>query len=263
MPCRINKRRIWSHRIVLEAAKHHGSCFVTLTYSDEFVPADGSLKPEHTTLWLKRLREAVKPVKLRFFLVGEYGEQTCRPHYHVALFGLNPFEAEEVVHKCWGMGHTMCGTLEWNSAQYVAGYVTKKMTSWDDVRLKGRHPEFSRMSLKPGIGADAMVDVAKALTDSRYGAAAIADKGDVPETLHSHGKNLPLGRYLRRKLREEVGFDEVGFPEKPKEALLAEMSALREEVGEGIFKVGRPFVDWDAVNVKELRAKIWKKRGSV
>lgn len=104
----------------------------------------------------------------------------------------------------WGRGNVFLGTVETNSAQYVCGYVTKKMTSKDDPRLSGRHPEFARMSLKPGIGADAMHDVASAFLQFNLEQSQV----DVPVNL-AHGKReLPLGRYLRRRLRKLVGRDE-------------------------------------------------------
>lgn len=141
MPCRLNRRRLWTHRIMLEAAKHPRNLFVTLTYNDEHHPKGGSLQPRDSELWLKRFRFQLQPQHVRYYLVGEYGDQTWRPHYHAALFGVG-IEVAELVNSTWGKGFTQCGPLTLQSAQYIAGYVTKKMNRKEDARLQGRAPEF-------------------------------------------------------------------------------------------------------------------------
>lgn len=232
MPCRFNKRRIWMHRIMLEAALYEQNSFVTLTYSDEALPLGGTLVPEHYQQWLKRLRLRVAPSRFRFFLVGEYGDVSERPHYHAALFGFPTCESGDtrlyctkrpchwcaMVRDTWGFGNIMLGRLEDDSAGYMAGYVTKKMTHKDDSRLNGRYPEFGRMSLKPGIGYDALWEIANTLF--MYELDSTLD--DVPLAL-SHGqKQLPLGRYLRQRLRELIG--------KEKNAPQAAMDKIAEEL---------------------------------
>lgn len=232
LPCRINRRRLWTHRMMLEATQHHASSFVTLTYSTEnliYVDTEAdsvfrgygvfrrgvtqpSLHVPDLQDWVRSVRAIVRglfqgqsPV-IRYYGVGEYGDQSFRPHYHVALFGLGP-EFEEVFVKAWGKGLVHVGELNKDSAAYCAGYVTKKMTSSKDGRLCGRYPEFARMSLKPGIGAGAMQSVGRAL-ESEAGAAEVARLGDVPTQLRHSGKLYPLGRYLARRLRREVGLSE-------------------------------------------------------
>jgi hypothetical protein len=194
--------------MMLESFKHEEYCFVTLTYSNEFYPPDGSLRPKDAQLWLKRLRKAVHPVSFRFFLVGEYGDETGRAHYHAILFGLGE-SAASIVQQTWGKGNTLTGSFTHDSAQYVAGYTIKKMTGKDDERLDGRHPEFARMSLRPGIGAKAMEDVARSLT-SQHGVKALIENQDVPTTLRHGSKLMPLGRYLTRRLRNESGLSFEG-----------------------------------------------------
>lgn len=211
MPCRYNRRRLWTHRIVLEALKHERSSFVTLTYDAEHLPPGGTLVPRDVTLWLKRLRKELSPLSLRYFLVGEYGDESWRPHYHAALFGVSPGDSQ-VVLDSWGKGHVMCGDLNLFSAQYISGYVTKKMTSKTDGRLNGRYPEFTRMSLRPGIGASAIGDIKDSLV-SEYGIKSMLENVGVPISLSHGGKAMPLGRYLRRKLSEELGVDGI-FKEK-------------------------------------------------
>lgn len=187
--------------MVLEAAVSPAASFVTLTYDEEHVPDGGSLFPRDLQLWLKRFREAVGPC--RFFAVGEYGDQSWRPHYHVALYGHDRGCGGEVV-KTWGKGFVEVGDLTVHSAQYVAGYTVKKMTQVDDVRLPvGYYPEFSRMSRRPGIGAAAAVDMARALSGVAFGT-------DVPSVVRSYGRSLPLGRYMRERLRKELGFEFKG-----------------------------------------------------
>lgn len=206
LPCRINRRRLWTHRMLLESFMHSESSFVTLTYDNEHLPSDNSLNPKDMTLFLKRLRKEIHPKKLRYYLVGEYGDQTQRPHYHMALYGVGRMFSD-TIKTIWGKGLVHCGDLNNNSAGYVAGYITKKMTKADDPRLNGRHPEFARMSRKPGIGATAMDILAQEL-QTNAGKILLDEQQDVPSVLQHGVKKLPLGRYLRRKLREKIGKDQ-------------------------------------------------------
>ena len=230
MACRINKRREWAHRIELESYLHGDNCFATLTYSDEHLPPAGSLDPRHTTLWLKNFRKAVAPAKIRYYLVGEYGDETWRPHYHAALFGFpsclrgrtRPDRKGsccppcDLVRSTWEKGLIELGPLNPDTAAYIAGYVTKKMTKHDDPRLGDRHPEFARMSLRPGIGYHAMHELAD--RHLRYNDAA----ADVPTSLRHGSRNRPLGRYLSRTLRAMVGRD-PGAPQAVLDAKKAEL----------------------------------------
>lgn len=244
MPCRVQKRRVWTHRLLLEGNCHTDNCFITLTYDDENLPrledGRGILVPKDAQDFLKRLRKHYAPARFRFFCVGEYGDKSERPHYHMVLFnypactrvGGSKFDKSghccatcDVILDKWGLGHVHIGTLTAQSAGYVARYTTKKMTAADDMRLKGRPPEFARMSLKPGIGADFMHEVASTILQySLYE----NDEEDVPNSL-AHGKRqMPLGSYLKRKLREYVG-KEPQAPESVLEAIMEELRPLQEE----------------------------------
>lgn len=104
------------------------------------------------------------------------------------------------------------GTLEAASAGYVAGYVTKKMTRYDDPRLEGRMPEFSRQSKQQGgLG----YKVAEAAAEEIKKLGLDAELIDVPATLRHGGIEKPLGRYLRRRMRSVIW----GSPDAPPEAL--------------------------------------------
>lgn len=202
LPCRINRRRIWTGRIVLESFSHAASSFVTLTYAD--TPRD--LQPRDWQLFMKRLRKEYVPERLRYFAVGEYGDISFRPHYHVCLFGVAPIEGE-VVARAWRHGFVHMGELNHNSAQYCAGYVTKKMTKADDGRLDGRFPEFSRMSLRPGIGRLALDQIAEQFFKDRGSKGLLSDM-DVPREVRIEGKKYPLCRYTRSALRSLLGWSE-------------------------------------------------------
>lgn len=249
MPCRVNRRRVWTHRIMLEASNWPVNSFVTLTYRDDCLPrlddGRGNLVPGDLKNWLKRFRKAIEPIRVRYYAVGEYGDDTQRPHFHLALFNYPPCEFGKTRHfssgrdccptcarlvSTWGFGNVLSGELTSSSAQYVAGYVTKKMTSKDDSRLVGRYPEFARMSLKPGIGAHLMHDVASTLLEFNLGDRL----DDVPSSLRHGSRVLPLGRYLRRRLRKYIGRDENAPPEVI-EALKEALRPLREAADDATF----------------------------
>lgn len=208
MPCRINKRRVWAHRICLEAQCHKLVSFATLTYEDKHLPEGSSVKPKDLQDFMKRLRYYGNGINIRFFGVGEYGDIGMRPHYHLALFGVGT-DDWRIVQKAWGKGITDLRGLGYESASYIAGYTTKKMTREDDERLCGRHPEFARMSLRPGIGAVAVEELKRALQSERAGREHVESTGDVPGMLRYGNRLLPLGRYLHGRFRESYGLEKT------------------------------------------------------
>lgn len=225
MSCRVNRRRLWAHRMMLEDLCHDYSSWVTLTYAD--LPPEGSLQPHELTKFIKRIRRQVEPDRVRYFAVGEYGDETFRPHYHLMLFGFPP-RLGDLLQENWDYGNVDVGEVNYTTCCYTAGYCTKKLTKKDDPRLGGRHPEFARMSNRPGLGVYALKGIADALL-SEHGEAFNTEDCDVPTSVDYGNRSLPLGRYLREKLRvlidaeEEVTeFGEVVF--KGKKATTSRMA---------------------------------------
>lgn len=258
LACRVNRRRIWTHRCVLEAGLHAESCFVTLTYDQAHVPADGSLRRSDVRAFIKALRKRFYPARFRYYGVGEYGPSTWRPHYHVILFGVSPL-AGDLIHEVWGRGHTQTGYFSRQAAQYVSGYVTKKLVK-EEVVLGDREPEFSFMSLHPGIGAGAMQAVADVLSDEQ-GSKLINSLGDVPTSLSHGGRPAPLGNYLRRKLRDHLGFETSGGQSKPAAIRQAQMRALRDASGSSkVYRETLPMVNQGRLIQVRNRARIFAKK---
>lgn len=252
MPCRIDKRRLWATRLMLEMKKHEAVFFVTLTYKQECLPKEFTYKgvdyaacsvvPKHMQDFLKRYRWRCGDVRVRFYGVGEYGDVSGRPHYHLVLFGsdastmIEAFGVTDSINRfrfnceAWEFGHVDVRVMSWDLAWYIVGYVCKRFTKFGgeaaEKWLAGRYPEFARMSLRPGIGAAATEDIAEAL-NTKDGAHYVARNGDVPYVVKLQGKMLPLGRYLARKLRAMCG-----YPEEVPEGV------LRRKAGEMAIELG-------------------------
>lgn len=263
MPCRVNKKRLWTFRLELEASRHKDNCVVTLTYNDLNLPEGGSLDKTHAQLWLKRFREVLAPQKVRFFLAAEYGKKTQRPHFHAILFGVSALVAGGVdgrsglVKKTWRYGNVLVDDCSKEAIAYVAGYVTKKLTS-DERKSAGlEQPEFVRMSLRPGIGAGSVKSISKVLV-SDVGLESIKCLGDVPHSLRFGSRILPIGRYLRGLLREKLwGSRET--PRATKIAYWQEMWALRKKAETDPSRKTSSYVDYlldkNAQKVKNLEAR--------
>lgn len=269
---------------MIERAQHASATFVTLTYSDENLRISeqsklASLHPPDVKDWLKRLRthvaENFNSQRLRFYAVGEYSDE-WRPHYHVALFGYPNCEfgqssyskrrltccaACELVRSKWRLGNIFLGNLERDSAGYICQYVTKKMTAPDDVRLNGRHPEFARMSLDPGIGASGTWDIASVLL-----AYDVLPAGDVPSTLRHGTTKHPLGRYLTRLVRTRMGQDPRA-PDHVLKAIADELLPLRldAKASEENPSFKKRLVDkGEGARASQLaRSKIYKQKGKL
>lgn len=178
--CRLERSRQWAMRCMHEASMHNGrNSFVTLTYSDEHLPKRGQLDYPQFQRFMKRLRKEFGPNRVRFYMCGEYGPLNWRPHYHACLFGIDfddrVFERQlpsganiyrsDTLERLWPYGYSSVGDVTFESAGYVARYCVQKVTGHnakfhyarkDDEGEYSLIPEFNKMSLKPGIGADFM-----------------------------------------------------------------------------------------------------------
>ena len=149
-----------------EAQMHDRSCFITLTYDQVHLPANGGLNLKHWQDFAKRVRKQHGP--FRFYHCGEYGETSNRAHYHALIFGLDfsedrkPERQSETGHQLytsknletlWGKGFCPIGNLTYESAAYVARYCMKKVTGKEAAQHYGdRKPPYTTMSRRPGIG---------------------------------------------------------------------------------------------------------------
>lgn len=168
--CLAQRRSDWSTRIDFESKLWTDAKFITLTYADPHLHwrnGISQLHKPHYQKYLKVLRKTptgrmiekvckktgkVRIVpeyyKLRYYLVGEYGSTTFRPHYHVILFSNVP---ENVLRDAWKYGQIHIGTVTQGSIMYCLKYIVNGRAKG---MRNGRVAPFASMSRKPGIGAN-------------------------------------------------------------------------------------------------------------
>lgn len=155
---------------------HDLNCFITLTYSDEHLPHDGSVSRRELQLFFKKLRKKLGKKKIRYFACGEYGDENKRPHYHALVFGHDwadkqlykynahgdPIFTSETLTNVWGLGNCWSGSVTLKSAGYCARYTMKKINgdravehyTWlhpVEPRVVNVQPEFQLQSI--GVGS--------------------------------------------------------------------------------------------------------------
>lgn len=161
--CRISRTAEWTTRI-LDESDRRPSCFCTLTYNPENVPSDFSISKKAFQDFIKRLRGRIG-VPIKYYACGEYGDKGDRPHYHFVLIGYNfidlyfafrknnrNYYASPLLESLWPYGFNTVGTLDVESASYVAGYIRKKLTGKRSIEYNGRQPPFALFSLGLGRG---------------------------------------------------------------------------------------------------------------
>ena len=180
--CRLEKSRQWAVRCVHESQTNKHNSFLTLTYDNKNLPKDHNIDKTHIQKFIKRLRKKFDKKKLSYMYCGEYGEDLGRPHYHICLFGIDFHQDRKIyrttnqdhklynskiLDKLWPYGHAVIGDLTYQSAAYVARYVTKKINGKDKEDHYGqkidtqsgeitllRTPEFAEASRRPALGRD-------------------------------------------------------------------------------------------------------------
>lgn len=147
--CRRAKQQEWCFRLDQEQRSSKIALFITLTYDDENIPyCEGfpSLCKKDVQLYFKRVRKFLEKKSIKYYCVGEYGDKTSRPHYHLLLFYYGDFTRSKLVSGLDQSWH--CGFSYILPLQGASGYVTKyvmKMDSRDHLV-----PPFSLIS--HGIG---------------------------------------------------------------------------------------------------------------
>lgn len=207
--CRKNRVRQWMFRLLQEEKQYEEAHFVTLTYDTRTVPITPkgfmSLRKKDLQDFWKRLRKAQPGTKIRYYVVGEYGPKTDRPHYHAVVFG----SGADFIGPAWNLGEVHIGRVSGASVAYTAGYINKPggkipRGDWDD-----RAPQFSCMS--KGLGASFLTPAVE-----RFYLADITRNYVVQD-----GYKIGLPRYYRKKLpytdeqREEMAeFAAMAFDEQ-------------------------------------------------
>lgn len=208
----------WAFRIYLESQQYDECIFLTLTYNSENLPENGTLCRRDVQLFIKRLRSAISPKKIRFFYCGEYGSKRKRPHYHIIIFNFSPSDKKffkrvdgidyynsdfisdlwsyykdvvedgKKVRKKFSKGFILFSDVTLDSAKYSAKYMQKLQKV-----PKGCDRPFIGMSNRPGIGYYS-IDLKYLDSDSIY----------------INGKRIQVPRYFLKVL-ERAGFDFTDF----------------------------------------------------
>lgn len=160
IPCLARARRDWSNRVEVEWQHSENAYFVTMTYDEMNVPrcdtGQPTLEPKHISQFLKDIRNASRIRKgsglrevrsPRFYLCGEYGTKTERPHYHVIFFNL-PDKVRNRLREIWGKGFVSVSALNRKRVRYATKYtLTRNMV---DCKTTDRVKPFRRTTTSTG-----------------------------------------------------------------------------------------------------------------
>jgi hypothetical protein len=209
MACRVARTSEWTTRILHELIGKPG-CFVTLTYNNDHLPADGGLVKADLQMFIKRLRKFLGDTKIKYYACGEYGEKTNRPHYHLLIIGWMP-ELQRLyrpdknhcvsrdIELLWRLGNNTTGNPDREAIQYVVGYIRKKLNGSMFLNKFGNIQEPFQLQSQ-GIGKDYAI---------AHKDTILSDKG-----ITRNGHNVGLPRYYRKKLIDKDSEDELLYYQK-------------------------------------------------
>lgn len=203
------KRRIsgWSFRLRKESQQHLKAEFVLLTYSDPPRTAKRlkTLCKRDIQLFFKRLRQLywhrqrIRP-RIVYYVCGEYGPATARPHYHALIFGADRSYIEEAWSSAVKNGYTSFG---YDTSEAAIGYTLKYMSKPTRIPMfKGddRVPEFALMS--KGIGSNYLTDAMR-----KWHRSDPVRRFYVPI---EDGKKIALPRYYKKMLFTDAELKSIG-----------------------------------------------------
>lgn len=218
------KRRIsaWSFRLLQEDKKSETSIFLTLTYDTAKVPITRNgfmtLDKDGVQKFMKRLRKSHPATsKIKYYLVGEYGGKTKRPHYHLILFNADI----KLIQAAWSQGAIHYGKVEGASVGYTLKYMIKTGTRIPAHRNDDRQPEFGLMS--KGLGVSYITTAMQTWH--------LADKENRMYCNLPDGKKITMPRYFKQKIYNEHERKAIGIQTR-KRQLEAEDKAIANYNGD-------------------------------
>lgn len=208
--CKLDYARIWAERCTLEASQYTDNMFLTLTYDDDHVPDICSKKDFQ--LFIKRLRNHFNDRNIRFFGCCERGSGTNRPHMHIIIFNAKFNDLKQLkrsgdhwlytsstLEKLWPYGFSTIGDADYNSINYTARYVLKKVNC-------NKSDEFLLMSRRPGIGYDYLMKNIDKIKDN--------------ELIYFPFNDTKKQTHLSRYYKELIKIDDPNFFEDKKKEML-------------------------------------------
>ena len=209
----------WSHNIVFQDILKENPIILKKDIQDflkrvryyignaDWMDVTFELNKSGTKVRLKRKVSKIAPkgANLRYFIIGEYGGKTGRPHYHVLIFNL-PYinNLEKFIEFCWGHGDNIhIGDVSNKSVLYTVSYMISELLQKDSV--------FRVMS--KGIGKN-------------YVTANKARHGQTKDLFGMiNNKKVPLPRYLKNQI----------FNKFEREVLHAKLNVIIEENEKEVF----------------------------
>lgn len=159
--------------------------------------------------FLKRLRFYIensqlfqneRKEQLRYFIVGEYGPTTFRPHYH-AIFWLDSREVQsrfrDFVYKCWKFGNINFKRADAGTAKYVARYVNS---------LSSLPLVYSHKSIRPRSVCSKFPPIGSMFNASFLPSQLFYGGYRSLQLLESSGKvkDVPVWKYLENRLFPKI-----------------------------------------------------------
>lgn len=217
LECIESKRSQIRVRMYLEQMSHDvPPIFVTLTYNNENLPADG-VSREDVKKFLNRfhlyLGRAGRSTYFRHVFFSEYGSLNGRPHYHGIIFGhsvedtyKDKMEFFDILEKAWGKGYVRFDIVHSRAFGYVSKYIGKD--SFLDDRL-GRNPNFWTASRRDGglgsgiVTTDAFLELC---STPHFPTVNLPCEGKIyTVTLPAYIRDKvlpPLRKYISREIRD-------------------------------------------------------------
>ena len=226
--CKQRRAAQWSYRIAKEVERSQSAYFVTLTYAvPPYKGRNPTLLKSHVQDFLKRLRKADKnpkrtsldalesakkgiirkPMKIKYFAAGEYGEKNGTPHYHLIIINL---QDQSSINEAWneGTGYRVnkegkegvkildsyvCGNVDIqevniNTIDYVVKYISKDPS--EKVKKLKINKEFNIQSKNLGVS----------LLDGKGVKKFFRRNPEINYVVTDRGHKIALSKYYRDKI---------------------------------------------------------------
>lgn len=195
--CVKRKSQEWTSRLLKEMSNYKYCYFITLTYNDENLR---DINKRDLQLFLKRYRKAFNlssKFECKYYITGEYGEVSGRPHYHAIFYQNKPIKdlrfyannlyISKVFSDIWKNGNCLISKeVNERDVKYTVAYTNKKIG------------ENKLVLMSKGIGLQYLKDKKEDIK-----------KHEGFYTVNGYKQSLPS--YFRRKLKESTDQADIQY----------------------------------------------------